>query len=50
MPLFRGSAHYLAMIKHGMDLIARATELVHPGQVPVMTVEQPLYDIAKKVQ
>ncbi len=50
MPLFRDCAHSLAMIKHGMDLIARATELVHPGQVPVMTVDQPLYAIAKKVQ
>ena len=38
------------MVKHGMDLITQATDLVNPGQVPVMTVEQPLYALAKKIQ
>ncbi len=38
------------MVKHGMNLIQRATEHVNHGQVPVITVDQPLYAIAKKIQ
>ena len=33
-----------------MNLIKKATELVNPGQVPVLTVDQPLYAIVKKIQ
>ena len=29
-------------MKHGMDVIAKATEHVNHGQVPVLTVDQPL--------
>ena len=50
LSMFRESAHTLAMVKHGMDLIKQATDLVNPGQVPVMTVDQPLYALAKKIQ
>ena len=50
LPLFRESAHTLAMVKHGMNLIKQATELVNPRQVPVLTLDQPLYAIAKKIQ
>ena len=50
LPLFRDSAHSLSMVKHGMNLIQKATEHVNHGQVPVSTVNQPLYAIAKKIQ
>ena len=50
LPLFSESAHSLAMVKHSMDLIQRATSHVNPGQVPVITLDQPLYAIAKKIQ
>ena len=50
LPLFRDSAHSLAMVKHGMNIIRNATQLVHPGQCPVLTVDQPLYAIAKRIQ
>ena len=38
------------MVKHGMNLIQKATEHVNHGQVPVITVDQPLYAITKKIQ
>lgn len=38
------------MVKHGMNLIKDATEHVNPGQIPVLTVDQPLYAIDKKIQ
>ena len=50
LPLFHESAHTLAMVKHGINVIKQATEHVNPGQVPVLTVDQPLYAIAKKIQ
>ena len=37
MPLFRDKAHSLALVKHGMEVIAKATEHVNHGQVPVLT-------------
>ncbi len=38
------------MIKHGMDIIRNVTRATNPGQTPVMTVDQPLYAIAKTIQ
>ena len=50
LPLFRDNAHSLAMVKHGMNVIQQATEHVSPAQVPVITMDQPLYAIGKKIQ
>jgi hypothetical protein len=50
MPMFRDNAHSLAMVKHGMDLVRKATQLVNPGQISVLTLDQPLYAIGKKIQ
>ena len=49
-PLFRGNAHSPAMVKHGMDIIKQVTKHINPVQIPVLTVDQPLYAIAKKIQ
>ena len=38
------------MIRHGMELVKTVTEHLNPQQIPVMVVDQPLFDIAKKVQ
>ena len=46
--MFRESAHTLGIVKHGMNIIQKATNHVHPLQVPVLTDDQPLYSIAKK--
>ena len=50
LPLFRDAAHTPAMVKHGMDIIRNCTLSLNPDQVPVMTVDQPLYAIAKQIQ
>jgi len=50
MPLFHDNAHSVAMVKHGMDVIMKATELVIPTQIPVLTLYQQLYTIAKQIQ
>ena len=48
--MFRDKANTPAMIKHGIDVLSEITNHVNPGQVPVMTVDQPLFAIAKKIQ
>ena len=50
LPLFREHASSAATIHHAMLLIKKQTECLNPGQSPVMTVDQPLYAIAKEIQ
>ena len=50
LPLFKDNAHSVAMMKHGMAVLKRATEHLNPGQVPVVTVDCALYPILKKIQ
>ena len=50
MPLFTESSNTGAMIMHAMKLVALAAQYLHPGQVPVITMDQPLYAIAKQIQ
>ena len=38
------------MIRHSMDVVKKAVESLNPGQIPVVTVDQPLYTIAKQIQ
>ena len=50
LPLFYEKADTPAMIKHGMDVIREATSFLNPGQVPVITLDQPLFALAKAIQ
>ena len=38
------------MIKHAMDVIQASTSYLNPGQIPIIAMDQPLYDIAKQIQ
>ena len=50
LPIFRNKASTSPMIYHAMSVIQRATEKLNPGQTPVITLDQPLYAIAKGIQ
>ena len=50
LPLFRDKAATPKMIRHGMNLIKKITEFLNPQLIPIMVVDQPLFDIAKKMQ
>ena len=50
LPLFLDSAHAVAMIRHSMDVVKNAVEHVNPGQTPVVTLDQPLFALAKQIQ
>ena len=49
LPLFPDDSKSLAMIRHSTDVAQRAAHLLNPGQVPVLTLDQPLFTIAKKI-
>jgi hypothetical protein len=50
LPVFRDSAHSLAMIKHGMECISKAVRKLHGSQTLVIAFDQPLYAMAKTLQ
>ena len=50
LPLFLDSAHTVAMIRHSMDVVKNAVEHMNPGQTPVVTLDQPLFALAKQIQ
>ena len=50
LPLFHEKAATIAMVKHGMTIVHDTTTFCNPGQIPVMTVDQPLFALAKQVQ
>ncbi|XP_038062580.1 uncharacterized protein LOC119733071 [Patiria miniata] len=50
MPLFPDSAHSVGMIKHSMNVVSAAVRHLNPGQVPILTADQPLFVLAKQVQ
>ena len=49
LPLFH-VAHSPAMICQAFDVIRSAVQNLNPGQVPVLTTDQPLYAIGKLAQ
>ena len=38
------------MIRHAMDMVKQAVDILNPGQVPIITVVQTLYTVAKQIQ
>ena len=42
--------NYVATIRHSMDFVQRAVHRLNPGQVPVLTLDQPLFTIAPQIQ
>ena len=47
LPLFHEKAATPDMIRHGMELVRKTTEYLNPQQIPLLVVDQPLYDISK---
>ena len=50
LPLFYDQAKSVAMIRHSMDVVRQALEILNPGQIPIITLDQPLYTVAKQIQ
>ena len=50
LPLFYEDAKSVAMIRHGMNIVKNAVDILNPGQVPIITADQPLYTLCKQIQ
>ena len=50
LPLFTENSHSPALVVHNMRLVSKMTRFLNPEQIPVMTFDQPLYAIAKRIQ
>ena len=50
MPLFYEAAHSVSMVKHAMVVAKEAICHLNPDQTPVITMDQPLYSLAKQIQ
>ncbi|GFO25218.1 hypothetical protein PoB_005172300 [Plakobranchus ocellatus] len=50
LPLFPDDSKSVAMIRHAMCVVKQAVHHLNPGQVPVLTLDQPLFAIAKQIQ
>ena len=50
LPLFPDDSKSVAMIKHSMDVVHKAVNILNKGQIPVIACDQPLYKIAKDIQ
>ena len=50
LPLFQESSNSVSMIKHSIDVVMKAVRFLNPSQIPVITMDQPLYAIAKTIQ
>ena len=50
LPLLEESVNSTAMVQHCMNLIKKLTNHLNPGQVTVITADQPVYAIGKQVE
>ena len=50
LPLFPDDSKSVAMVRHSMNMVKKAVHELNPTQVPVITLNQPLYAIAKLIQ
>ena len=48
--MFHDGAHSPTMVKHGMNIIKQVTVRINPGQIPVTTVDLPIYSITQQQQ
>ena len=50
LPLFHEKGANFGMLKHGIVVIMAAVEKLNPGQIPVITGDQPIFALLKLVQ
>jgi len=50
LPMFRESSNTAAMIKHCLTVVKSAIAKLNPGQIPIVTFDQPLFALAKQIQ
>lgn len=46
LPLFNDKAATPAMLRHGMTIVKDTITYLNPGQIPVISLDQPLFALA----
>ena len=50
LPIFTESARSTTVLRHSMDITSAAVQYLNPGQIPVLTADQPLFTMLKEIQ
>lgn len=50
LPIINESINSTAMVRHTIDLMRKVVNLANPGQVAVLTGDQPVYTLGKQIQ
>ena len=50
LPMFTDSAHSTAMLRHSIDITKAPLQYLNPGQIPVLTADQPLFTMLKEIK
>ena len=50
LPSLSEGAKSVAMLRHSMNVIKKSIDFLNPGQISVITVNQPLYSVVKQIQ
>ena len=50
LPLLKESVYSTAMVRHTMGIVGKIAQHLNPGQVPIMTADQPVYALGKQIQ
>ena len=50
LPLLPEQAHLVATMKHAMQKVKETASYLRPDQITVVTVDQPLFAVAKQIQ
>ena len=50
LPLFHEKVATISMLKHGMNIVKSAIAFLNPTQIPLLTGDQPVFALGKKVQ
>ena len=50
LPLFEEKSSTHAMMVHGLKVVCEVVEELNPGQVPILTADQPLFEKLKEIQ
>ena len=48
LPLFHEQSKSVAMMRHSLNIVKQTVQFLNPGQIPVVTIDQPLYALASR--
>lgn len=50
IPLIDENINFMTMVKHTMKIVKKAVDNLNPGQISIISADQPVYALGKQVQ